>query len=118
MYLMDEKRRYPRVDFRIPIQYRNLRSNVETVLTALNKDLGEGGICFISNEFLSLASRLVLEISLPNLARPIKVISKVAWVKKASLNDQYQIGSQFLEMTNEDKKQIQKYVGKNIPITA
>ena len=118
MYLMDEKRRNPRVDFRIPIQYRNLRSEVENVLTALNKNLGKGGVCFISNEFLSLASRLVLEISLPNLARPIKVISKVAWVRKMPLSDQYQIGSQFLEMTNEDREQVQKYVDKNIPVTA
>lgn len=106
-----EKRRFPRIDSNLPVKYRNLR--MATVpMGSLTKDISEGGIRFKTNEFISLACRLVIEINLPTFPRPIKAISKVAWIKKMSSGDQYELGNQFLEISKEDKTVITDYVNR------
>ena len=79
---------------------------------SLTKDIGEGGIRFKTNEFISLACRLVVEITLPTIAKPIKAISKVAWIRKLSSGDQYELGNQFLEISKEDRAIITDYVNR------
>ena len=107
-----EKRRHTRVESNLPVQYRNLKKMGELPAGSLSKNLSEGGVCFNSNQFISLACRLVLEISLPTAEKPIKAISKVAWIRKIPSSDQYELGNQFLEMTRDDKAHIVKFVNE------
>ncbi len=110
---IDERRRYQRVDFSLPIQYRNLRTTGNAA-GSLTKDIGEGGVRFKAGEFISLACRLVIEINLPTAPKPIKAISKVAWIKKLPTNDQYELGNQFLDMSKEDRGHIIDFITKAI----
>ncbi|MCM8791012.1 MAG: PilZ domain-containing protein [Candidatus Omnitrophica bacterium] len=107
---VEEKRKYKRVNSSLAIQYKNLRQLGEAASGSLTKNVSEGGVCFKSNKFISLACRLVLEISLPNSPKPIKAISKVAWIRKLPSSDQYELGNQFLEITKEDKASIMNFV--------
>jgi hypothetical protein len=66
---------------------------------------------------MSLACRLVLSITLPNSTKPIKAISKVAWIKRVPVGDQYELGNQFLEITKEDKVQIVDFVKESLNVT-
>lgn len=109
---MQEKRRYKRVESNLPLQYKNLRKNSELPTGSLAKNLSEGGVSFKSNEFISLACRLVVEISIPSIPKPIKAISKVAWIRKLPAGDQYELGNQFLDMAKEDKQHIINFVNK------
>jgi len=102
------------VESNLPVQYRNLRRTGEVSTGALSKDIGEGGVRFKANEFISLACRLVVEITLPTSSRPIKAISKVAWIKKVPSSDQYELGNQFLDITKEDKSIIMDFVNKTL----
>ncbi len=106
-----ERRRYQRIDSNLPVRYRNLKT-ATVPLGSLTKDIGEGGIRFKTNEFISLACRLVVEITLPTIPRPIKAISKVAWIRKVSSGDQYELGNQFLEISKEDRAVITDYVNR------
>ncbi len=108
----EEQRRFKRVDSNLPVQYKNLRKAGETPTGSLTRNLSQGGVCFKSNEFISLACRLVVEISLPTVSKPIKAISKVAWIRKLPSSDQYELGNQFLEMTKEDKSLIEKFISE------
>jgi c-di-GMP-binding flagellar brake protein YcgR len=67
----------------------------------------------MSKKFISLACRLVVEISLPTLTKPIKAISKIAWIKKVPVTDEYLLGNQFLEMTKEDKAHVINFVNNS-----
>lgn len=107
-----ERRRYKRVNSTIPLQYKKLRQLSERTVGAITNDVGEGGVRFIANEFLPLASRLVVEVFLPAQSAPIKAISKVAWIRKIVSTDQYEIGNQFLEVGKEDKINLSEYVAK------
>jgi len=113
---IEERRRYPRVDTSLPVQYKNLRNLGKSPIGSLSKDLGEGGVRFKTNEFISLACRLVVEISLPTLSKPIKAISKVAWIKKAPIGDSYEIGNQFLEITKEDKAHVTEFINSALKL--
>ena len=110
--ILKERRRYPRYNLRLPVQYKNMKALSNPEVGALTRDIGEGGIRFIGNEFLSLANRLVLAISLPAPSRPIKIISKVAWIRKVPMGDQYEIGNQFLTMSEEDKNELKNYLAR------
>jgi hypothetical protein len=112
MTSVDEKRRFLRKDFSFPMQYRNLRKVGVLPIGSITRNLSEGGVCFKSSEFISLACRLVVEISLPNTTKPIKAISKVAWIRKVPSSDQYELGNQFLEITKEDKAQVVSFMNQ------
>ncbi|MFA6321706.1 MAG: PilZ domain-containing protein [Candidatus Omnitrophota bacterium] len=104
------KRKWKRVGASLSLEYRDLRKSAELPRGSVLRNISEGGICFSSKEFMSLACRLVLNISLPNNAKPIKAISKVAWIRRLPLGDQYELGNQFLEIAKEDKAQIIEFV--------
>ena len=109
----EDKRRYKRVDASLPLEYKDLRKAAALPKGSLLRNISEGGISFNSKEFMSLACRLVLNINLPNSPKPIKAISKVAWIKRLPLGEQYELGNQFLEISKEDKAQIVDFV-KNV----
>jgi c-di-GMP-binding flagellar brake protein YcgR len=114
---MDERRRYPRAETNLPISYKNLRSIGQAPVTSTTKDISEGGARFKTSEFISLACRLVLEISIPTSPKPIKAISKVAWIKKLPAGDNYEIGNHFLEITKEDRSRILDFVNNSVKET-
>ena len=111
---MDERRRYPRAETNLPVNYKNLRSAGQAPASSTTRDLSEGGARFKTSEFISLACRLVLEISIPTSPKPIKAISKVAWIKKLPVGDNYEVGNHFLEITKEDKSRIMEYINSAV----
>lgn len=108
----EDKRRYKRVESRLPVEYKDLRKSGALPRGVLTRNVGEGGICFQSSEFMSLACRLVVEITLPNVPKPIKAISKVSWIRRVPSSDLYELGNQFLEMAKEDRTHVANFVSK------
>lgn len=111
---VEENRRFKRVDSNVPVQYKNLRVSTELPAGSVARNLSEGGICFQTSKFISLACRLVVEIAIPTSPKPIKAISKVAWIRKIPSSDQYELGNQFLEITKEDKSNILNFVNQSL----
>lgn len=107
---VEDKRRFKRVGVSLPLEYRDLRKSAELPKGSLLRNISEGGVCFVSKEFMSLACRLILNITLPNNSKPVKAIAKVAWIRKLPASNQYELGNQFLEMTKEDRSQINDFV--------
>ena len=106
----EEKRKSQRVFSRIPLQYRKMKSDEVTPATTRIKDISDGGVKFVTNEFLSLACRLILELSMPTAQKQVKAISKIAWIKKQEEESSYEIGTQFLDISKDDKKEIELYI--------
>jgi len=114
---VDEKRRYSRVETHLPVYYKNLKKLKDQSTQVLTNDIGEGGIRFKSNEFVSLACRLLLEINQPTTSKAVKAISKVAWIRKKPESKEYEVGNQFLEISKEDREHIVNFVNKLISPT-
>ena len=113
MGIFEEKRRAPRVPTDFPLKYKELSGNTEDFRGTVSKNISEGGIRFRSDRFISLACRLVVELNLPALAKPVRAVSKIAWIKKLPVGDDYEVGNKFLEISKEDKVHIKEYVGVN-----
>lgn len=106
----DEKRKFPRIESRFPLKYKDLKKMGEEYRGTVSKNIGEGGVRFRTDRFISLACRLVVELNLPELSKPLRAISKIAWIKKLPAGDDYEVGNQFLEISREDKNAIQDFV--------
>jgi c-di-GMP-binding flagellar brake protein YcgR len=107
---VEDKRKFKRVDADLALQYKNLRKVGEPPTGSVARNISEGGVCFKSSEFISLACRMVVEISIPTSIRPIKAITKVAWIRRLPNSDHYELGNQFLDMTKEDKLHINNFI--------
>ena len=107
---MPERRRFSRISSTIPVQYKKLKQLSEGTVGAITRDVSEGGTRFIANEFLPLATRLVVELFLPAQPKPVKTISKVAWIRKVPAGNQYEVGNQFLDIAKDDKEQLSGFV--------
>jgi len=107
-----ERRKYKRVSVHIPVKYRALNSSPDDPnISTVTKNISERGIRFRASEFISIATRLVMEMDVPLLNKPIKAISKIAWIQKTPAGNDYEVGGYFLEMAKKDKEIISEYVG-------
>lgn len=109
----EDKRKFKRLDARIPLQYKEL-GGAKIAQGTLTKNLSEGGVRFTSDKFISLACRLVVEMSLPAMQKPVRAISKIAWIKKVPSDDGYEVGNQFLDMTKEDRAVISGFINNSL----
>jgi len=110
--MFEEKRAHPRFKVRIPVEYRKLRESTALKKGSITEDISLGGTRFITEEFLAFTSRLMLDIDLPIPERSVNVLSKVSWIRKLAAEDYYEIGSQFLEMSKEDKNRLSHYLDR------
>ena len=109
---LKERRKSPRVEVSIPVRYKELYGNSYLSTGTLTKNVSVGGVKFSADRFIALACRLLIEMRLPSIEKPIKTISKVAWIKKSPVGNLYEIGNHFLAMTKEDNAIISGYVKK------
>ena len=106
-----ENRKHTRVKTHIPVRIRTLRGGASIEgISSITKNLSEGGIRFRTAEFISMACRLILELDIPMFTKPVKAISKVAWIRKSPSGEDYEIGNQFLEMSKKDRELVSEYV--------
>lgn len=118
MYWKDdfpERRRQPRINTAMSVQYRGIRQANDSVVNAISRDISTGGVCLLVNEFISVFTRLVLEIAIPSAPKPVRVVSKIAWIRKRPYGEQYEVGAQFMDISEEDKRGVFGFVERSIP---
>jgi len=96
---IEERRKYKRLNFRFPLRYRllsqserfpNFRRSVESILT---RDIGEGGLRFVSERFIPKSARLLVES--PPLSPYWRIKAEVRWIQKIGYDEKYNIGLRF-----------------------
>jgi len=110
-----ERRQQPRINTAMSVRYRGIRQTDDSVVNAISKDISAGGVRLLVNEFISVFTRLVLEIAVPSAPKPIRAVSKIAWIYKKPYGEQYEIGAQFMDMSEEDKKDVFSFIERSIP---
>ena len=118
MYQKDdfpERRQQPRVNTAVSVQYRGIRQSEDSVINAISRDISTGGVRLLVNEFISVFTRLILDIAIPSAPKPVRVVSKVAWIRKRPYGEQYEVGAQFTDMPEEVKRGVFDFVERSIP---
>lgn len=111
----EERRVFPRISTAMPVQYRGIRQANGAVVGTIARDISSGGVRLVVNEFLSVFTRLVVEVSIPPTPKSIRAISKVVWIRKRPYGEQYEVGMEFVDITEEDKRNISDFVERSIP---
>jgi len=103
--LEEERRSHQRLNLRFPLCYRLLpegkgfakyRGRAVGVLT---RDIGEGGLKFVSERFIPKSARLLVES--PPLSPYWRIKAEVRWIQKIGYDEKYNIGLRFQD---EEKK--------------
>ena len=110
MPITNEKRRYPRIPFEMPLRYKKQKDAEQVPIGTITRNISNGGACFVAKEFFTLATRLVLQINIPGKPHPVKAISKVAWISKDPSEGHFLIGTVFLGATKSDKSALNRYI--------
>lgn len=107
---MKEKRKEPRIDVNIPLRYKELHGTADVTRGTLTRNLSAGGVKFSAASFVPLSCPLVVEVNLPRTSKPIRIVSKVVWIKKLPAGEDYEIGGKFLNIASTDREAIANYV--------
>lgn len=99
-----EKRRHRRVTGDFPLKYRTLEDNPYS--GGFTRNIAEGGVRFIGHRFIPLATNLTLNLSLPTTARRLNALGKVVWIRKVPTGERYEIGLEFIDISDDDKREI------------
>ncbi len=105
-----EKRRFSRFSSRIPVQYKKITEHKDALQGSVTADIGEGGIRFVAHEFIPLSIKLKLEIFLSPSSNSISAVSKVAWIRKLSCADRYDVGLEFTDLPDPNRRLIANYI--------
>lgn len=75
------------------------------------KDVSEGGLMFVAYEQVPVSETVKVSFKLPGRENPVETFSKVCRCTKVSVKDEiYHVGVSFLDLNEEDRKDIVAYV--------
>jgi len=103
---LEEKRRFPRIDFRTPIRYQ-IRGTSEFD-NAISDNISIGGISFINSKFIAPVTPVMLEINV--LSRILRPIGKIAWSSPLPHSNRNRLGIEFLELDSQEKNYLSDYI--------
>lgn len=111
---MQEKRKFVRLDTRVKVEYHIIELS-ETELKSFTKNLSQGGICLFLDSLVRKDTLLELKLFLPEQTEPIQTTGKIVWIDSFKLGnkdaqEQYEAGIEFINISDEDRKKIAKYV--------
>lgn len=115
-----ERRKFPRVKDNIFSLY-HLSSCPAEEFRAISNDISAGGLMFETERNISKGSKVYMEIDQPidcdkTMIFCIPVLTKVIWLKKIDKDNfetgenKYKVGIEFLEIKEEDRNRIAKYI--------
>ena len=104
------RREFPRLSSHIPVRFGGEVSRSQDALT---KDLGVGSVRLVSREFLSVNSKIKLEFFLSPASEALRAVGKVVWIQKLPYSYQHDVGIQFLDISEPNRKRINHFVDRN-----
>jgi Tfp pilus assembly protein PilZ len=115
-----DKRKHPRIQVIIPVQYKVINQTDEAV-TALeqkkvqmvgrSKDFSAQGLFLVSDRVLEKGDILKVEVVLPNEHKPMRTFSEVVWLSDEGLPEgKHGAGICFMALRDEDADKIGRFV--------
>ena len=109
-----ERRKFVRLNTLVDVVYNKVFP-AQKVEVSLTKNISKGGICLIAYDELKVSDNLDLNIYLPEDKTPVHVIGRVAWVKDFVIcnipnGKRFDVGIEFITISEQDEKKIAKYV--------
>lgn len=111
---MEERRRYTRVPESLQIAYELV--SAETIKEYLTKDISQGGIRFLTHEFIPKGSRLRIRITFPMTLFSFEALVKCMWVREMSYSGDFEVGVEFIDLPPEIMEYLISYIKSSLNI--
>ncbi len=114
---MIERRKFPRLNFRVNFEYNILNKTRIKDEPAETKNISESGICIILLDKVTVGDKLNLKFHFPNINTPIKTTGIVVWTQEFTVgivdtSIAYDVGVEFIDISQEDRDKINQYIAK------
>lgn len=107
MKKFEERRRYPRFNTHLPVRFQLKKQSSKFGYTS-SKDISEGGIRLILNEFLRPKTEILLETII--LGRVVDPEAVIVWSQRIPHSDDYQIGLEFSRVDTLERQKLKEYI--------
>jgi len=110
---IQDRRKFVRLNAGVEINYTVLGNESQQKEQTATKNISAGGICLIAYEQLRTGDVLSLSFSLSDSQPPVVINGKVVWTKSfkvASEKECYDVGVEFTDVGDADRKRIDKYI--------
>jgi len=111
---MDERRQYVRLDANLEVSYSVLKD--APLRKASMKNLGAGGVSFLTSEPLEVGLRLRVQVGLPH-RKPVVFSGEVVWsdlyertIAGSPVKDRYRTSLRILSIDAGDREAIRQFV--------
>ena len=111
---MEERRKFVRLDTRLPVAYQVLRGPASKA--SLSSDIGGGGVCLFLSDPLKTGTLLRVEVTLPDQPKPIAFTGEVVWceqyemIGKAQRDRSVEAGVKFVQIQPQEQQAIMPHV--------
>jgi len=103
-----ERRRFVRIPRDLEIFYEVLSKKI--FRDTITKDISQGGIRFVTDEFIAKDSILKIRLILRKIHFTFEAYVKVVWIKKESRSGRYEIGVEFTNIPDDAAKLLVAYL--------
>lgn len=107
---IEEKRKHTRFNTHLSVRFQ-LKNQPSKFGYTSSRDISEGGVRLILDEFLRPKTEVLLEMIL--LGRVINPEAVVVWSQRISHSDNYQTGLQFLKIERIENQRLKEYINHN-----
>ncbi len=111
---MDERRQYVRLDANLEVSYSALKH--APLHEASMKDLGAGGVSFLTSEPLEVGLKLQIHVGLPH-RQPVVFSGEVVWsdlykrtILRSSTRRLYETGVRIIAVDPSEREAIRQFV--------
>jgi uncharacterized protein (TIGR02266 family) len=107
-----DKRGFFRLDLQIPVDYQHLR----TFITARTWDLSAGGMFVLTTQSFPVGESTRVRFTPPGLIYPVEGVGRVMWTRPTDIGPGLPagMGIQLLDLTEETRKAIERYIIEQI----
>ncbi|MFH1782464.1 MAG: PilZ domain-containing protein [Candidatus Omnitrophota bacterium] len=89
----EEKRAFKRTPLTKSIRYQ--KKGAQVFSNTLGRDISEGGIGFISHEFLPISTELFFEYPYPNTQEIVNSFGEIMWISLQPHSERFYVGARF-----------------------
>lgn len=108
-FAQDERRKFPRIEENFVVSYR-LYGDAQMLDTSHTKNIGEGGMLLTTNRAFDTGTILAIEIRLPLIPIPIRLLGNILESKEIAKNLIYETRLSFTYMDNQSKEFVRNTV--------
>ena len=113
-----EKRRYLRVGEDDEISYSIISpfppEQARRSTRNLTSDLSTGGIRFRTDGFIPPKSVLKVQLTMKHERKAVEAIVRVAWVREVFGDERYELGAEFVSISQESLRFLRAYLGRRL----